>query len=429
MPLGATPQITPEASSRQYIYMVRPGDTLLAIARRFNVTVRAIIEANEMDDPSLIKPGQGLVIPGLSMPLTLAATPESGLEHLITAPSPSDTSQLPIAWPGGALRAIYVSYFALGRPEQRRRVIDMLSRTEINALVIDVKSDHGLISYPTDVRMAPTVGAAQPTADDFDELMDFFKANRVYTIGRIVTFRDHAFARAHAEWAAHQKRGDVWHDREKLAWTDPFARAVWEYNADLAEEAARRGFDEIQFDQVRFPTSSQDGAPHFSQPLDFETRTTAIVSFLSYVRGRLAPLRVRVAANVFGYTCWRTDDAFIGQNIEHMAPYLDVLCPMLYPSTFGSGIPGYRQAVAHPYEIVFESMKRALSKVKPWNCQVRPWIQDFADFRFDKRSYGLAEIRAQIRASFDAGGAGYMAWDPRTEYTLEAYLPESPKHR
>ena len=129
-----------------------------------------------------------------------------------------------------------------------------------------------------------------------------------------------------------------------------------------------------------------------------------------------------LAANVFGYACWRTDDSLIGQDIRQMARYLDILCPMLYPSTFGSGIPQYEYAVAHPYQIVYESMKRAVHLAEPLGCRVRPWIQDFPDFRFDKRVYGLAEIRAQIQGSFDGGGAGYMAWDPRVKYTKEAYF-------
>ena len=131
---------------------------------------------------------------------------------------------------------------------------------------------------------------------------------------------------------------------------------------------------------------------------------------------------VRVAANVFGYACWRADDSLIGQDIGHMARYLDILCPTLYPSTFAGGIPRYEFAVAHPYEIVYESMQRAVHRTKPFACRVRPWIQDFPDFRFDKRVYGPAEIQAQIQGSFDGGGAGYMAWNPRVKYTKDAYF-------
>jgi hypothetical protein len=300
----------------------------------------------------------------------------------------------------------------------------MLTKTEINALVIDVKEEHGLVSYPTRVPLAHDIGAARPTATDLDELMDFFKANHVTTIARLVTFKDHRLAQVHPEWAAQRAAGGAWHDREGLAWTDPFAQAIWEYNADLAEEAARRGFGEIQFDYVRFPNPSQEGSPRFSQPLNRATRVAAITAFLGYVRGRLAPLGVRVAANVIGYTCWRQDDALIGQEIKRMALYLDVLCPLLYPSTFGSGIPGYPHAIAHPYQVVYESTQRAVYQARGLGCHVRPWIQDYPDDRFDQRVFGPAEIRAQMQASFDGGGSGYLAWNPDIQYTRAAYLPE-----
>lgn len=439
-----TPEPAPEREPLpgQHLYVVQPGDTMMSIARRFNVTLRAIIEANHIEDPNLIQADQRLIIPGISLPLAPTSAPQPGLtqrtplggagtSHLEGTSRPGDTPSLPgallspIPWPNDAIRGIYVSYFAIGQQEYRRHIIDLLTKTEINALVIDVKGDYGLVSYPTGVALAHDIGAAQPTAHDFEELMDFFKANGVYTIARIVTFKDDPFANAHPEQAAQREGGGLWHSREGLAWTDPFAHAVWEYNADLAEEAARRGFDEIQFDYVRFPTQSQEGTPYFSQSLSRESRVAAISGFLSYVRGRLVSLGVSVAADVFGYACWRKDDTLIGQDIGRMAQYLDVLCPMLYPSTFQGGIPGYKYAIAHPYETVYESMKRAVHQVEALGCRVRPWIQDFPDYAFDKRAYGAAEIRAQMRGSFDGGGVGYMAWDPRIKYTTEAYFQGS----
>jgi hypothetical protein len=273
--------------------------------------------------------------------------------------------------------------------------------------------------------LAQNIDAAHPSAVDFSELMDFFKANNVYTIARIVTFKDPPFANAYPEWAVQREKGGLWHDRDRLAWVDPFIQATWKYNADLAAEAARRGFDEIQFDFVRFPTRSQDGVPHFSKSPSQQLRVASITAFLSYVRGWLSPLGVSVAANVFGYTCWREDDTLIGQDIWRMAQHLDVLCPMLYPSTFGSGVPGYENAVAFPYEIVYESTKRAVHRIGTLDCRVRPWLQDFPDYRFDGRVYGRAEIRAQMLGSFDGGGHGYMAWNPRIKYTIRAYFQKS----
>jgi LysM repeat protein len=435
---GAGP--LPETGPGPFVYLVRSGDTLSAIAGRFGVPAAALTEANHLQESGLIRPGQRLLVPGPQAglepsppprpsptPEPLAPPAEPGPRPALepaALPHPPGAPPSPIPEATGAVRAVYVSFRALGDRGQRHHVIDLLTRTEINALVIDVKGDQGLISFPTSVPLAHDIGAARPAALDLDELMDFFKANRIYTIARIVTFKDHPLAQAHPEWAAQRMGGGAWHDREGLAWSDPFVQAVWEYNADLAEEAGRRGFDEIQFDYVRFPISGQPGSPAFSQPLSRATRVAAITAFLSYVRGRLAPLGVRVAAAVSGYTCWRQDDTLIGQEIERMAPYLDVLCPLLYPSSFTGGIPGYPNAIAHPYQIVYESTQRAVQRVKALSCHVRPWIQDFPDHHFDRRSYAPAEIRAQIQASFDAGGSGYMAWNPDTTYTALAYRPE-----
>jgi LysM repeat protein len=445
VPAEYGPEPPLETEPGPFIYIVQTGDTLSAIARRFGVSVAAIVETNRIQDPNLAWPGQRLLIPGLELQPELELAPSAAElsppvpepeptsppltepePETVTAPvplpNPPSTPLLPIPWPDDAILGIYVPYSAMGHHAHRRHVIDILTKTEINALVIDVKGDYGLISYPTNVSLAHDIGATRPAADDLDELMDFFKANGVYTIARIVTFKDHPLASAHPEWAAQREGDSVWHDREELAWVDPFIQATWGYNADLAEEAARRGFDEIQFDYVCFPTHSQEGTPHFSQPLSRETRVAAIAGFLSYVRGRLAPMHVRIAANVFGYTCWRKDDMLVGQDIERMAQHLDILCPMLYPSAFEGGIPGYKDAMAYPYQIVYESMKQAVRRVEPLDCRVRPWIQDFPDYRSDQRVYGPAGIRAQMQGSLDGGGIGYMAWDPQVKYTSGAYF-------
>jgi hypothetical protein len=253
--------------------------------------------------------------------------------------------------------------------------------------------------------------------------MALLKDKGVYTIARIVTFKDNPLAQSHPDLAVKTTTNTIWQDNENLAWSDPFLKPAWDYNIQVAIEAAKQGFDEIQFDYIRFPTASAAGTPQFSQDATKQTRVAAILGFLSAVSGQLKPLGVKIAADTFGYTCWRKDDTLIGQDIDRMGQYLDVLCPMLYPSTFGSGIPGYKFAVAHPYEIVYQSAIRAVNRLEPLGCAVRPWIQDFPDYRFDKRVYGREEIQAQIKGSFDSGSTGFMVWDPRVRYTDGGYAP------
>lgn len=422
----AQPPPIPEPGD-QFVYTVVSGDTLSTIAKRYGITLRELIEANDIEDPNFIRVGQKLVIPGIVKPPKPTPTPPPeppAPPQPEPTPPPAPAPGPPIVGPKNAIRAIYVSYFAIGHARFRERMFELLNTTEINAVVIDAKGDHGWISYPTQIPLAKEIGAARPTAKDFDQLLAQLKAMGVYTIARLVTFKDNPLAKNHPELAVKTGTGAIWQDREGLSWSDPFLKPAWDYNIQVAVEAAQKGFDEIQFDYIRFPTSSQAGPPHFSQEVSRETRVAAITSFLSMARGQLKPLGVKIAADTFGYTCWRKDDTVIGQDIERMGQYLDVLCPMLYPSTFGSGIPGYKFAIAHPYEIVYQSTKRAVERVGPLGCEVRPWIQDFPDYRFDKRVYGKEEIQAQIQGCFDSGGTGYMVWDPRVQYTTEAYVLE-----
>jgi hypothetical protein len=320
------------------------------------------------------------------------------------------------------IKAAYLTYFGVGSKEIRGRVLDLAARTEINAVVIDVKGDRGWIVYKTEVPEAVAIGAQGPgTLKNFDELMADFKARGIYTIGRIVTFKDNILSNGRPDLAIIDTRtGKPWIDRENLAWVDPFREEVWKYNVALAREAAKRGFDEIQFDYVRFPTDGKLGAAKYAHPNNKETRLPAIAGFLGMARRELGPLGVYVAADVFGYTAFNENDTDIGQRIEELAPHLDYFCPMVYPSGYHVGIPGFRNPVQHPYEIVHESVRLIRQRAANQKVRVRPWLQDFKDYAFDKRIFGVTEIRAQIKGADDAGAVGWMLWNPRNDYTAGA---------
>lgn len=400
----------------QFVYTVTSGDTLNALAKRYGITLVALIDANDLEDPARIYVGQKLVIPGILKPAPTKPEPQ-----LKTAPD------FPPIGPLDAVRAAYVSYFALGHADTRAEILALLASRELNALVIDAKSDHGWLSFPTQNPLALEIGANRPAAVDAIDFVTQAKAQNVYLIARVVVFKDDPLARTQPELAVKTQTGTLWQDSHHMAWTDPFSSDVWDYNIQIAAEAARLGFDEIQFDFVRFPTTSTAGEPVFSQPSTKESRVAAVTGFLSSARGQLHPRRVRLSARVMGYTCWRQDDYVIGQQLERMAGYLDIISPMLYPSTFDKGIPGYKEAVAHPYEVVHNSAKIAVQRTATTNCQVRPWLQDFQDYRFDKRLFGQAEIQAQIKGGFDAGCSGYMVWNPGGKYTVDAYAPVTAK--
>lgn len=333
------------------------------------------------------------------------------------------------------VKGLYLTYYSLGHNGLLTHAQTLLETTELNAVVIDVKGDRGLIPYTTTVQMAADIGAnPRAMVKDWPGLMQWFHERNVYTIARIVVFKDEPLATAHPEWAViDSETGAIWRDRENLGWTDPAREEVWDYNIALAVEAAQLGFDEIQFDYVRFPTDGAISRATFSVENKPENRLAAVTGFLSKARAALEPLGVKMAVDVFGYTTWRSDDMGIGQQIEAMAPYLDVISPMLYPSTFGDGLPGlpqYRQAVAFPYEIVNLSVQRTVNRlaaVNP-NLVVRPWIQDFPDYAFDRRTYTPDQIRLQMEGARRAGGRGWMLWDPRVRYTPQALVSAWPSY-
>jgi hypothetical protein len=287
--------------------------------------------------------------------------------------------------------------------------------------VIDVKGDRGLVPYRSAVPLAAQVGAQNViTIKDPAALLAGFRQKGIYTIARIVVFKDDPLARSRPHLAVKDSAGRVWRDREHLAWTDPFRPDVWDYNVALAIEAARHGFDEIQFDYVRFPDAL---GLTYAQRSTEAARVGAIEGFLGEARRRLVPYNVFLAADVFGYVCWNQGDTGIGQTLETLVTHLDYLSPMLYPSSFQFGIPGYRNPVAHPSEIVALSLARAAERTRVPAVRFRPWLQAFPDYAFDRRPFGAAEIRAQIHPAERFGANGWMLWNPRNVYSRDGLRP------
>jgi hypothetical protein len=326
-----------------------------------------------------------------------------------------------------SIRAAYLTYYGIGDRRIRERVLELVGRTELNGVVIDVKGDRGLIPYRTEVPAALEAGAQGPVIiKDFDAQLAAMKAQGVYTIARIVVFKDNVLANHRRDLAIIDTRtGRPWIDNEKLAWVDPFREEVWNYDIAIAKEAVAKGFDEIQFDYVRFPTDGKLAAARYSRVNNSTTRLPTIAAFLAKARRELGPTGVFISADLFGYTAFNTNDTDIGQRIEELAPYLDYICPMVYPSGYHLGIPGYRNPVAHPYEVVRESVRLIRQRTQQMPVQVRPWIQDFRDYAFDRRTFGVPEVRAQMRGAAEGGSAGWMLWNPKNDYTADALRPKA----
>jgi hypothetical protein len=315
-----------------------------------------------------------------------------------------------------APKALYLSIFGVGEKPLRESALRLIRETELNALVIDVKGDRGFVGFRSAVPLAREAGAQKTiTIRNLPALVHDLHARGVYLIARVVVFKDDKLANARPDLAAKTAQGAVWKDREGLAWTNPFNPAVWNYNIDIAIEAARAGFDEIQFDYVRFPDRyglAYGGANTQAR------RVGAIGHFLSLARARLAPYDVFLAADIFGYVAWNPNDTYIGQQIESLAKVVDYVSPMLYPSGFQFGIPGYRNPVQHPREVVLSTLDIAQRRTALPAVRFRPWLQAFPDYAFGGR-IGGAEIRTQIDAAEQFGSDGWMLWNPRNVYTRQ----------
>ena len=292
-----------------------------------------------------------------------------------------------------SIRAAYLTYYGIAEASIRNRVLELVDRTELNAVVIDVKGDRGLIPYRTEVPAALEAGALGPVIiKDFDGMLRSFRERGIYTIARVVAFKDTVLAHHRPDLAVIDTRtGKPWIDNEKLAWVDPFREEVWDYLIAIAREAAAKGFDEVQFDYVRFPTDGRLSAAVYSQPNSSATRLPAIAGFLAKARRELGPTGVFLAADVFGYTAFNANDTDIGQRVEELAPHLDYICPMVYPSGYHLGIPGYRNPVRNPYEVVRESVRLIRQRSQHTPCRCGPGSRTSAT----TRSTGASSARAR----------------------------------
>ncbi|HEY3698500.1 MAG TPA: putative glycoside hydrolase [Spongiibacteraceae bacterium] len=314
-------------------------------------------------------------------------------------------------------KGIYLSSYGISSLKLRNAALDLVRDTQINTFVIDIKTDTAMVTYKTAVPLAGEIGAQKLVLKkDLPELITKLHEQGIYTIGRIVTFKDTLLAQAHPELAIKTSSGQPFKDREGLGWVDPFKQEVWDYNIALAEEAAKMGFDEVQFDYVRFPDKR---GLVFSKPNNEENRVAAINGLLTAARKKLEPYNVFLAADIFGYVAWNLDDTEIGQRIVDVMQHVDYASPMLYPSGFQFGIPGYRNPVENSHEIIYRSLERARIRANVAAVRFRPWLQAFKDYAFDRRHFGQDEIQQQISAAERFGSNGWLLWNPRNVYVTE----------
>ena len=341
-------------------------------------------------------------------------------------PAPPTVAHVPTP---DTLRGLYVNrWAALG--SKLKTLIDLAKKTEINALVIDVKDDRGFVLYPSDVPLAKQIGADTAeghwmSRSKLRSVLDTLAANHIYPIARIVVAKDPLLARARLELAIKRKSDlQPWLDKNGNPWLDPHHREVWQYAADLAREAYQLGFSEVQFDYVRFPDEKRLQTEATYPLANGRVRAQVIREQLGFLRSTLKPLPLRVTADVFGLTATDTTDMGIGQKWEMFVDQVDVVLPMVYPSHFARGTYKLRNPNAHPYQTIDNVLKDAIERSKPITgaAKIIPWYQDFT---LGPPHYYAEHIRAQKKAGYDNGFQSWILWNPKSNYTVAALEPRS----
>lgn len=344
--------------------------------------------------------------------VTALVTADPGGEYnvspLIDLQAFRDLSYVPV-------KGLYVTSYGAASSEKLNGLISLADKTEINAFVIDVKDDLGFVTYKANVPLAKTNGLIDARIKDIDALVAKLREHHIIPIARVVCFKDTKLANKRPDLAVKWKDGSNWTDFKGLSFTNPYNHEVWEYLVEVAEDAARHGFREIQFDYVRFPSDGKISEAVY--PGQNSSKEDAVADFLAYARPRLEALGVWVSADVFGITvnpAAAKDSATIGQNVEKISRNVDIVCPMVYPSHYADGSYGIDNPNKDPYNTITKAMQDTKRRLDGTGAMGRPWLQDFS---LRGVTYGVTQVKAQIRAAEEQGFPEWLLWDPGLTYT------------
>lgn len=435
-----------DASGRAVAHRIKPGLPITATAPGFaagsapfaGADVRIALRPNTLDgsvvDATTNKPVSGTLV---YLGDTFVQTGADGRYHLdnvpeqgaITVKAPgyrktqvdvSGTNQRDVKLAPFLVHGIHIPF---GLPaDQVRGLMAMVKKTELNAIVITVKPEKGRLAWESQVPLAKEIGAPQVRGIDLHEVVTWCKAENIYCIARLAVFWDEQLANARPSLAIHNEDGTTY-SAGGAAWANPFKTEVWDYDIALAKEIAALGFDEIQFDYVRFP-GEIDGLT-FGTDNTQAARVAAITGFLARAQKELRPTGVYLSADVLGLTTATNDDQGIGQRLQDLGPYLDYVSPMVYPDRWegasylvskGLGIQDCTDALQCPYDVIYNSLKHAEEKTK---TKVRLWLQAYPG----PADYGVKEYRLQRKAAIDAGSVGWMFWNNAGTYDIKTFDP------
>src|SRR5437899_4205547 len=398
--------------------VVRQAGALLLAAL---VTSRGLFAQGAVDSPA----ADSTVVDLRGAP---AITPADQLKVLLHPVEIRYVQQESVLLPAtGSIKGLYVNAWAFGSPKVWQ-LVRLADETEVNAFVIDVKDDTGCLLYPSSVPTAQQIGANQCVrAKDARARLDTIAAHGIYAIARIVVAKDPRLAEHKPEWSVQERgTGKLWRDRIDIAWVDAYNDSVWIYAAQLAEEAVHLGFNEVQFDYVRFPDEPKEAMAEavFAARKSGETQREGVQAGIAILTQRLQPLGIPVTFDIFGLTSSATGDLGIGQVWEDFVTVADVVLPMVYPSHYYKGSYGLAWPNGEPYRVVRNALSEALERSRPLAraATIRPYLQAFTLGRRKPR-YTPHEIREQIRAAEELGINTWVLWNPRSVYQRDSLRP------
>jgi hypothetical protein len=314
------------------------------------------------------------------------------------------------------IRALYLNRFAAQSPRKMQHLFRIADSSEINGFVIDMKDEFGLNYRSANPQFRRNAGGTRGHVADVKRLVDSVKAHGLLPIARIVVFKDPVAANVNPHWTIRREDGSIWQDKEGLAWVNPYNRDLWDYNIGVAEELVQLGFEEIQWDYIRFPEPYRS-LPKQVFPGAQMSKPEALAAFLKEARQRLAKLGVRSTADVFGLVTTVRGALEVGQQWEKVSPAADVILPMVYPSHYPRGAFGIAYPNAEPYQVIKTALDTARVRDERLGIKnaehVRPWIQAFSIGRLQ---YGPEQIKAQKQAIYDAGYNGWILWSPGSRF-------------
>lgn len=343
--------------------------------------------------------------------------------------------QKPLPNPPQNIKGVYLTSWSAGIKKRIDYILDLLKKQGFNAVVLDIKDYSGYVAYSSGLAEAEKYKSEQIRIPQINRLIKKFHDEGIYVIGRVSVFQDPILAKARPDLAIQSTSSNiVWLDSKGLAWADPSSQEAWDYNIAIAKDALARGFDEINFDYIRFPSDGDLEDMYFPKWDGKMAKHEVIKTFFDYLRSQMP--NAKISASLFGISTIRTDDLGIGQILEDAYPYFDYIDPMLYPSHYSLGFLGFKNPAEHPYDVVKYSMEQAVNRLRNWQlassnststvsspianyqlpvAKLRPWLQ-----AFDLGAvYGAKMIDDEIKAVKDAGvPETFLLWDPKNTYSM-----------